>query len=83
MKATRRFDAANYISTPEQAAAFLDEALKTGDPDFIAHALGTAARAMGVDEMPGTESGDPRLSTLVGVLKAMALEVSITNAKAA
>lgn len=93
---TREFDAARYIETPEDAAIFLDEAFKTGDAAFIAHALGTVARAQGVSDIAReagvtrealykglSERGDPRLSTLVGVLKAMGLEVSITTPKAA
>lgn len=43
------FDAAEYIETNEDAAVFLNEALKTSNPGYIAHAVGVIARAKGND----------------------------------
>ena len=43
-KATK-FDAADYLRTPEQIAAYLAEAFNTGDSVFICTALETVARA--------------------------------------
>ncbi len=42
---TRRFDPAEHLETPEAQAELISEAFATGDPKFIAHALGTVARA--------------------------------------
>jgi probable addiction module antidote protein len=46
------FDAADYINTPEDVAAFLhaafEEAFEANDPSFIAHALGIVARSKGM-----------------------------------
>ena len=82
---TTLFDAADYLETPEEIAAFLDEALEIGDPAFFARALGVASRAKGMTRIANdaglsreapyralSEDGDPRLSTLFGVMKALA-----------
>ncbi len=78
------FDAAAYLETPEDIASFLDEALAMDDPAFFAHALGVASRAKGmaqVAEIAGvkrealyralSETGNPQLSTVFGVLEAL------------
>jgi len=43
----RPFDAANYLTSPEDVAEYLAVALEEGgdDPQYIAHALGVVARA--------------------------------------
>jgi len=43
----RPFDAANYLTTPEDVAEYLAVALEEGgdDPQYVAHALGVVARA--------------------------------------
>ena len=43
-----KFDAAKYLDHPETIAVYLCEALETGDPDYICHALDTIARAKGM-----------------------------------
>jgi probable addiction module antidote protein len=52
---TSPFDAADYINTPEDVAAFLqaafDEAFEANDPGFIAHALGVVARSKGMTQI--------------------------------
>lgn len=52
---TSRFDAADYINTPEDVAAFLqaafEEAFEANDPGFVAHALGVVARSKGMTEI--------------------------------
>lgn len=54
---TTPFDAAKYLRTPEAIAAYLNEALNDGDPELIARALDTIARAPGLnatsDSAPG------------------------------
>jgi probable addiction module antidote protein len=42
---THVFDPARYRDSDEALAAYLTEALKTGNPAFIADALGVIARA--------------------------------------
>lgn len=46
-----KFDAAEYLKTPEMIAVYLTDAFETDDPAFIALAIGTAARAKGMAEV--------------------------------
>jgi probable addiction module antidote protein len=46
-----KFDAADYLKTPEMIAVYLTDALESDDPAFIALAVGTAARAKGMTEV--------------------------------
>jgi probable addiction module antidote protein len=88
---TRPYDSADYIDSPEAAAAFLEAALEDGDAQVIAATLGDIARSQGmamIAERTGlarealykslSADGNPRLTTLLGVLKAMGLRLSIT-----
>jgi probable addiction module antidote protein len=43
-----KFDAAEYLDSPEAIADYLSEALETGDDKLIAKAIGTVARAEGM-----------------------------------
>ena len=45
---TWKFDPAEHLKSPEAQAELISEAFGTGDPMFIAHALGTVARARGM-----------------------------------
>ena len=87
---TRAFDAADYLETPEQVAAFLDAALDEGDAGVIASALGAIARARGmaaIAEETGlsrealyrslSADGNPTLSTLVSVLRVCDLRLRV------
>lgn len=88
---TRPYDSADYIDSPEAAAAYLEAALEDGDAQIIAATLGDIARSHGmalIAERTGlarealykslSADGNPRLTTLLGVLKAMGLRLSIT-----
>jgi len=87
----RPYDSADYIDTPEAAAVYLGAALEDGDPQIIASTLGDIARSKGmamIADRTGlarealykslSAGGNPRLTTLVSVLKAMGLRLSIT-----
>ena len=41
----KKFDPAEYLDSDEAIAAYMTEALETGDPAFVADALGVVARA--------------------------------------
>lgn len=88
---TRPFDSADYIDSPEAVAAYLEAALEDGDAQIIAATLGDIARSKGmalIAERTGlarealykslSADGNPRLTTLLGVLKAMGLRLSVT-----
>lgn len=85
MKITK-FDAAELLTDPETQAELISEALETGDAKFIAHAIGTVARARGMSKVSKdsgvtrealyralSSDGDPRLSTLTSVLTALGI----------
>jgi probable addiction module antidote protein len=83
---TTKFDPAEYLDSPEVQAELITEALETGDAKFIAHAIGTVARARGMSQLSKdagvtrealyralSAEGDPRLSTLTRVLAALGI----------
>lgn len=85
------FDGADYIDTPEAVAAYLEAAFEDGDPQIIAATLGDIARSKGmalIAERTGlsrealyrslSADGNPRLTTFLGVLKAIGLRLSVT-----
>ena len=87
---TTPFDAAEYLATPEAQALLLSDAFETGDTAYIRHALGIVARANGVTNTAAAagitrealhraigEKGNPTLSTLVGITKALGLKLSV------
>lgn len=84
------FDAAEFLNTEEDQVQFLADAMEEGDPAYIAHAIGIVARARGMSKVAQdaglsreslyralSQNGDPRLSTLIGVVKAMGMKLSI------
>jgi probable addiction module antidote protein len=83
------YDSAEFLSDPESMAAYMDEAFATNDPAFIAHALGTIARAKSMTEIAKktglsreslyrslSADGRPELSTIMKVMKALDLQLS-------
>lgn len=89
------YDVAAHLRTPEEMAAYLEAAIEESDGDaaFIATALGDIARAKGMTDLSretglGRESlykalsadGNPKLSTVLKVAKALGLEFHIRPA---
>ena len=83
-----RWDIADNLKTAEHVAAYLEAVFEDGDPPLIAAALGDVARSKGMTEIARntgvsrdtlykalTEKGDPRLSTFIGVMKALGLKI--------
>ena len=88
---TYRWDASEYLETPEQMAAYLEAALEDGDPQLIAAVLGDIAKAKGMSQIAkdsglGRESlykalssdGNPELATVLKVVKALGLSLHAT-----
>nr|WP_295888448.1 addiction module antidote protein [uncultured Devosia sp.] len=86
---TSKFDIQNFLKTPEDRAAYIESALEDGDVSLITHALGDVARAVGMSDVAReagitreglykalSDKGDPRLSTLLGVMRALGLQLS-------
>ena len=90
-----RYDSADYLKTEEDIAAYLKAVMEEGgdDPAYIARALGVVARArnmtalaqevgmsrVGLNKALSGE-GNPTLSTVLKVAKALGLKVSIQPA---
>jgi probable addiction module antidote protein len=79
---------AECLTTPGRIAACLDAAFDDSDPSLIATALGAIARAKGMTQLTAeagvtrealykalSPNGDPRLSTLLGVMKALGIKL--------
>lgn len=93
---TTKWDAAEYLDSHEAIAIFMDEAFKTNDPAYIAHAVGVVARAKGMGEIAKktglsreqlyrsfSENGNPTLKTTLAVMKALGIELTAKRRKAA
>ncbi|MGH8445891.1 MAG: addiction module antidote protein [Solimonas sp.] len=87
---TTKFDAAEYLDSPEAIQAFLTDAYENGDQAEFLHAIGIAARAKGMTEVArqarlGRESlykalagdGNPSFATVDKVLKALGVKFAI------
>jgi probable addiction module antidote protein len=85
---TRRWDAAEHLTTEDDMAAHLEGALEDGDPALVAAALGDIARAKGMSQIAretglGRESlykalspdGNPEFSTVLKVVRALGLRL--------
>ena len=95
-KKTKEFDPADYLASDESIAAYLNEALETGDAAFIADAIGVIARARGMADVASksgmsreslyrslSATGNPELATVMKVLAAMKLRLAALPVEAA
>ena len=86
---TLPYDSADFLDSPDAIAAYIEAAFEDGDPTVITHALGVIARAKGMSDLARTAGvtrealykaltaeGDPKLSTFIGVLKALGLRIT-------
>lgn len=86
---TKLWDPSEFLDSPESIAAYLEAAFEDGDPALIAAALGDIARAMGMTQLANSAgvtrealykalsaTGDPRLSTFLGVMKALGIKLT-------
>lgn len=86
-----RWDASEYLETPEDMLAYRDEAARSGDPALLQAALGDIAKAKGMTEVArsagvGRESlykslsstGNPSYHTIAKVIDALGGQISVT-----
>jgi probable addiction module antidote protein len=86
---TLPFDPAEHLTNPADQAELLTDALATGNAAYIANALGTIARARGMSDVARgagvtrealykslNKKGDPKLTTFMGVLKTMKIQLT-------
>ena len=85
------FDGSEFFDTAESQTRLLTDAFESGHAGYIATALGTVARARGMTSIAKeagvtrealykalSETGDPQLSTLLGVLNALGIKLTPT-----
>ena len=85
---TKPYDAAEYLETEEDMAAYLQAALDDGDPAVVIHALGTIARAHGMSQIARqtglrreslykalSPEGNPEFATVLKVVQALGIEL--------
>lgn len=90
---TKPFDPAEYLDNDEAIAIYMTDALETGDPSFVADALGVVARARGMSEVARlagvsreslyralSADGNPEFSTVMRVVQALGLQLSVIPA---
>ena len=73
-----KFDAADYLDSPETIAAYLSEALEPGDSEFIYVALDTIARAKGMTHVvKGALGGNskPEFDTVRKIIESFGLKL--------
>jgi probable addiction module antidote protein len=86
---TTPWDPSEYLDSLESIAAYLEAVFEDGDPSLIAAALGDIARAMGMTQLASqagvtrealykalSPTGDPRLSTFLGVIRALGIKLT-------
>ncbi|MUZ66281.1 addiction module antidote protein [Agrobacterium vitis] len=89
---TSTWDATDFLTSDEAIAAYLEAALEDGDPKVIAVALGNIAKAKGMTNVASqagitrealykalSAKGDPKLSTLLGVMNALGLRFTVAT----
>jgi probable addiction module antidote protein len=85
-----KYDPAIALVDDEEVAAFLTDALETGDAAFIAKSLGVVARAKGMSEIAVktglsreqlyrsfSAEGNPTLKTTLAVMKALGVDLAV------
>jgi probable addiction module antidote protein len=90
---TKPFDPAEYLDNDEAIAAYMTDALESGDAAFVADALGVVARARGMSEVARaagvsreslyralSADGNPEFATFLRVVRALGLQLSVTPA---
>jgi probable addiction module antidote protein len=92
MVKTRTFDPAEFLTSEDDVVRYLNVWMEDGTPQEIARALGDVARSKGMTEIAKrtglgrqalynalSENGNPTLETLMAVLSALGLRLSVTR----
>ena len=85
---TKPYDAAEYLETDADIAAYLQAALDDGDPAVVIHVLGNIARARGMSQIARqtglrreslykalAPEGNPEFATVLKVVHALGIEL--------
>lgn len=89
---TSPYDTADYLNSEDDILYYLEAAMEGNDAAHIARALGNVARSKGMTEIAKrtglgrqalytalSENGNPTLETLLAVISALGLRLSITR----
>jgi probable addiction module antidote protein len=89
MVKTEPFEGALYLTLPSSKEELLNDALASGDARHVSQDLGVIARARGMTKVAReagvtrealckalSENGDPRLTTLLGVARALGVTLT-------
>ena len=95
MKKATAWDAADYLETEADIAAYLNAAFEDGDTSVIAAALGDVARAKGMTQLSKetgitrdglykalSPAGNPSLDTVQKVVRAFGLKLDVSPVSA-
>ena len=87
------WDSAAGLNSEEEILAYVEAELEENDPALFAHVLGVVARVRGMTEVAKkaglsgenrnkalSSEGNPSISTIMPVMKALKLELHITQA---
>ncbi len=93
MKKAKKWDAAEYLTSKEDIAAYLNAALDDGNASIIAAALGDIARSKGMTQLAKetgvtrdglykalSPTGNPSFDTVQKVIKALGFKLSVAAA---
>ncbi len=86
---TKKYDAAEYLETEEDMAAYLQAAFEDGDPALVIHSLGNIARARGMSQIARdtglrreslykalSPEGNPEFATVLKVVQALGIKLN-------
>lgn len=89
---TKAFDPAEFLESEDDVVSYLNVWMEDGSPQEIARALGDIARSKGMTEIARrtglgrqalynalSENGNPTLETLLAVVSALGLRLSVTR----
>lgn len=90
---TTAWDASEHLDNEEMIFAYMNAAFEDGDPSLVAAVLGDVARARGMTQIAKaagvsreslyralSADGNPEFATIMKVMKAMGLQMSIEPA---
>jgi probable addiction module antidote protein len=83
---TTLYDASEFLGSADGQAELLNDALRSGNPAYVAHALGIIAKAIGMSEIARRtgikrqslyaaldDQGNPTIGTFFSVLQALGI----------
>ena len=90
MTKTAPYYFAEFLNSPKAVQFYMEEAMESGDPQLITHALGVVARAKSMSDIARksglsrevshrslSPTGKPEFGTIMSVLKALDLRLSV------